>query len=543
MYRKFAQLIRNNVDSLSERWAQTLAEYYPDIPLRDVFRKVRETHLLLVRSLVETDFSYLYRHLQIEFRSWILNKNSFRDLMNLEPVYVMLIKEFVRESRLSDDEKEKLIELVENLRRSAIRDDLNEIYVGEQENLFSRQIDELEILNDVSGTDLVGEKGAEYDVAGPLESARTPSELLRLTLDKAMRVLGATDGVLAYRLNGRHEVVVRFIEAPEQKDRDIVKTITLEDPEDQFDPHVLAAFSHVVDRAILRNYWDPGLVEDLRTQNCPQCPYRDELVTSVRGMIDCPILQTLKVNSFICHQLGQAGDKGFFLLVRNSPPSLSGEDMQFLETLGASMITIINNFQLYEKQKELATIDGMTGLYNHRFFQEALSREVSRADRYQKPVSLVYMDIDHFKIFNDTYGHQVGDEVLKLVARTIRRNLRDSDVPCRYGGEELVAILPETDLKGAAAAGEKIRKAIEALNLPVDGRLVKITVSAGVASFNLNADSKQGLIEAADAALYEAKQGGRNQVRVSNARPAEKAVEQEGGEVQSQEEPLTEARP
>jgi diguanylate cyclase len=153
------------------------------------------------------------------------------------------------------------------------------------------------------------------------------------------------------------------------------------------------------------------------------------------------------------------------------------------------------------------------------------------------------MDIDHFKIFNDTYGHQVGDEVLKLVARTIRRNLRDSDVPCRYGGEELVAILPETDLKGAAAAGEKIRKAIEALNLPVDGRLVKITVSAGVASFNLNADSKQGLIEAADAALYEAKQGGRNQVRVSNARPAEKAVEQEGGEVQSQEEPLTEARP
>jgi diguanylate cyclase (GGDEF)-like protein len=515
MYKKLAQLIRNNVDYLSESWADTLADYFPGTDRREVFRKVRASHLLLVRSLIEEDFSYLYKHLQDEFREWILLKNSFRDLMNLEPVYIMLLEEFLRKSSVSDEDKANMVQLVDRLRRSAIRDDLNELYVGEQENLFSRQIDELAVLNYVSGTDLVGEDSLDAASDLPVEAARTPFELLRMSLDKAMRVLGVTDGVLAYKINGQHQVVVRFVEAPEQKDREFVKVKTLEDAEDQFDPHVLVAFSHVVDRAVLRNYWNPEMVEDLRTQNCPQCPYRDELVTSVRGTIDCPILQTLKVNSFICHQLGPGGEKGFFLLARNTPPPLSEEDMRFLETLSASMMSIIKNYQLYEMQKELATIDGMTGLYNHRYFQEALSREISRSGRYDKPVSLVYLDIDHFKNFNDTYGHQVGDEVLKLVARTIRRNLRDSDLPCRYGGEELVAILPETDLEGAKAAGEKIRKAVEALNLPVDGKIVKITISGGVSAFPTNAKDKASLIEAADEALYQAKEGGRNQVRES----------------------------
>jgi diguanylate cyclase (GGDEF)-like protein len=522
MYQKLAHLLRQNVDLLSESWTQTLATYYPGIEIRDVFRKVRATHLLFVRSLIENDFSYLYKNLQNEFREWILLKNSFRDIMSLEPVYVMLLEEFIRERNLSDDEKQKLIEGVDRLRRSALRDDLNQIYVGEQEGLFSRQIDELEVLNDISGTDLVGEDSRDPEIDGMLSSARTPRELLAVALEKAMKVLGATDGVLAYRMNSRHEVAVRFMEAPDQRDREEVIARTLEDPEEQFDPRVLTAFSHVVDRAVLRNYWNPELIDDLRTQNCPSCPFKDELMTSVRGSIDCPILRSLRVNSFICHQLGQNGEKGFFLLSRSFPPPLSPEDLRFLETLAASMMTIIKNYQLYEKQKELATIDGMTGLYNHRFFQEALGREVSRSQRYGAMVSLLYMDIDHFKLFNDKYGHQVGDEVLKIVARTIRRNLRDSDVPCRYGGEELVAILPDTPLEGAAAAGEKIRKAVESLRLPVNDQSVKITISAGAAMYPLNATDKQTLIEAADGALYQAKQGGRNQVRLSNVDPYKK---------------------
>jgi len=527
MYSKLAHLIRSNVDELSERWAETLRDYYPETDPRDVFRKVRASHLLLARSLVEKNFTYLFRHLQTEFQEWILLKNSFRDLMNLEPVYVMLIYEFLESSELSDREKKHLLTVIDELRNSNLRDDLTEIYVGEQEKLFSRQIDELEVLNDVSGTDLVGEEARDFDGDGLLDTARDPGELLHVTLQEAMKVLGATDGVLAFNMNGGHEVAVHFADAPEQRDREIVKRITLEDEEDQFDPTVLRAFSHVVDRAILRNYWNPDLVEDLRTQNCPNCPYRDELVTSVRGTIDCPIIQTLKVHTFFCHQLGQSGEKGFFLLARNTPPSFSNEDKQFVETLAASMMTIIKNYQLYERQVQLATTDGMTGLYNHRYFQEALGREISRSRRYGAPVSLVYMDIDHFKIFNDTYGHQIGDEVLKLVAATIKRNLRDSDVACRYGGEELVAILPDTDLDGAFIAAEKIRKAIESLKFPINEKIVRIMISVGVSTYPLNADKKEALIEAADGALYIAKESGRNQTRMSDADPYAKDIKEE----------------
>mgnify|MGYP000700152473 CR=1 FL=1 len=519
MYAKLAQLIRRNVDSLSERWSQTLADYYPGYDNRDVFRKVRASHLLIVRSLIEKDFSYLFRHLKEEFREWILLKNSFRDLMNLEPVYVMLFTEFINSSELPDEEKESMVRLLEDIRHSTLRDDLNEIYVGEQEKLFARQIDELEVLNRVSGTDLVGEDHKEFDGELVGDAGMEPEDLLQLTLQSAMRVLGATDGVLAFNLNGGHKVVVHFADAPEYDERVYAKRLTIEDTEDQFDPEVLIAFSHVVDRAVLRNYWNPELVEDLRTQNCPACPYRDELITNVRGLIECPILQTLRVSTFFCQQLGNNGDKGFFLLSRKVAPSFSGEDMQFIETLSASMITIINNYQLYEKQRQLATTDGMTGLFNHRYFQDALGREISRSRRYGAPVSLLYMDIDHFKKFNDTYGHQVGDEVLKIVSRTIKRSLRDSDVACRYGGEELVAILPDTPIEGAVAAGEKIRKAIEALLLPVNGKSVKITISVGVAEFPRNARDKQSLIEAADGALYLAKEGGRNQTRLSDVDP------------------------
>ena len=518
MYRKLAQLIRRNIDELSERWSLTLADYYPNTHRREVFRKIRALHLLLIRSLIEKNFTFLFKQLRTEFREWILLKNSFRDMMNLEPVYVMLVKEFINSGNFTDDEKEELVEFVETIRTSLLRDDFNEVYVGEQEKLFSRQIDELEVLNDISATDLVGtEREIEADRAG--ESARNPAELLQITLEKAMRVLGATDGVIAFNMGGSHEVALRFVDAPELHDREIVKRITLEDSEDRFDPTVLTAFSHVVDKAVLRNYWNPEYVDDLRAQNCPSCPYRDEIQTSVRGLVTCPILQTVNTNTFLCHQMGANGDKGFFLLSRNLPPPFSEEDKRFVETLASSMINIIKNYQLYMKQKELATIDGMTGLYNHRFFQEALNKEISRSMRYGAPVTLLYFDIDHFKIFNDTYGHQVGDEVLKLVARTIRRNLRDSDISCRYGGEELVAILPDTPLNGGFMAAEKIRKAIEALDLPVDKKIVKITISAGVAEFPSNAHDKEKLIEAADEALYYAKEGGRNQVRLSSTDP------------------------
>lgn len=155
----------------------------------------------------------------------------------------------------------------------------------------------------------------------------------------------------------------------------------------------------------------------------------------------------------------------------------------------------------------LATTDGLTGLKNHRAFQERLSEEMRRSVRYGTSLSVVLLDVDHFKQYNDSFGHPAGDEVLKAVARVLRRGARDTDLAARYGGEEFILILPQTDSTGAATIAERIRQGIEAATWP----LRQVTASFGVASLGLGGDGSD-LIAHADAALYRAKADGRNQV-------------------------------
>ena len=157
----------------------------------------------------------------------------------------------------------------------------------------------------------------------------------------------------------------------------------------------------------------------------------------------------------------------------------------------------------------LATTDGLTGLKNHRAFQERLQAECETALRHQTALSLVLLDVDHFKQFNDKFGHPAGDAVLKQVARLLEHTLRDCDFAARYGGEEFVVIFPQTDQAGALEAAERIREAIEAAAW--DCR--QVTASFGVAALSVSCADSAGLIEAADRALYAAKLHGRNQVR------------------------------
>lgn len=167
-----------------------------------------------------------------------------------------------------------------------------------------------------------------------------------------------------------------------------------------------------------------------------------------------------------------------------------------------------------EKLQEMAFRDGLTGLYNHRYFQDLLSQEVKRAVRYHRPVGLVMFDIDHFKKINDNYGHPVGDQVLKALAEKIESLTRRTDVVARYGGEEFAVVLPETDAKGVGVLAQRLRRGIEQMSIATDAGELRITVSIGATSY----DAEQGLcckdelIEAADAALYASKRGGRNQV-------------------------------
>lgn len=157
--------------------------------------------------------------------------------------------------------------------------------------------------------------------------------------------------------------------------------------------------------------------------------------------------------------------------------------------------------------RRLSTTDGLTGLYNRRFLDDTLQKELARARRYTRPLSILMIDVDHFKKFNDRHGHEMGDRVLKAVTTAMQTTLRQQDFACRYGGEEFLGILPDTGSAGAFDAAERVRLAIAALS--IDG--LSVTASLGCASFpEIAVEAAEALVEKADAALYEAKRQGRN---------------------------------
>ncbi|UCD87088.1 MAG: diguanylate cyclase [Desulfobacterales bacterium] len=163
--------------------------------------------------------------------------------------------------------------------------------------------------------------------------------------------------------------------------------------------------------------------------------------------------------------------------------------------------------------QEMANRDGLTGLYNHRYFHEKLSQDFLRAKRYHEYLSCILFDIDHFKKFNDTYGHQTGDVVLRALASVIQRSTRESDLAARYGGEEFAIVLYHTDGQAAYEAAERFRQEVESNEVEDNGKVLRVTISLGIATFPHEKihDSKE-LIEYADQALYKAKENGRNRV-------------------------------
>jgi len=164
---------------------------------------------------------------------------------------------------------------------------------------------------------------------------------------------------------------------------------------------------------------------------------------------------------------------------------------------------------------ELATRDGLTGLYNHRYFYTLFEDEIPRAHRYQKPVSLLLIDIDHFKAVNDTYGHRAGDTVLRGLSDCILGRMRSTDRVCRYGGEEITVILPEADVANATESAEGLRVLVEQTPFHIDdGQQISITISIGLATYPNHGEDASLLVSMADAALYEAKKAGRNRVCV-----------------------------
>jgi len=204
--------------------------------------------------------------------------------------------------------------------------------------------------------------------------------------------------------------------------------------------------------------------------------------------------------------------RGLYSLESDQPDIFTEDTQQILTTLVENASVAFVRAMLYHKMELLATTDGLTGLNNHRTFQELLGQEIERSRRYNRPIALLLMDIDHFKTFNDTYGHPVGDLVLKEIAACIRRSIRLNDIPARYGGEEFVVIIPETNERGSMVTAERIRSTIEQHTIVSLDKELKVTVSIGCSAFPENAPSQQALIDTADKALYMAKKSGRNRV-------------------------------
>jgi diguanylate cyclase (GGDEF)-like protein len=167
--------------------------------------------------------------------------------------------------------------------------------------------------------------------------------------------------------------------------------------------------------------------------------------------------------------------------------------------------------------ERLSTTDPVTGLRTRRWVGEFLAFEILRARRYRNPLSLLMADLDHFKRVNDTHGHRAGDTVLRALSDVMRSTLRSTDLVGRYGGEEFLVVLPQTDLAGALVLAERVREAVEQTSIDLGGTSLSVTTSIGAAAFGGAIESAEAFIEAADAALYEAKNAGRN--RVVAARP------------------------
>jgi len=208
----------------------------------------------------------------------------------------------------------------------------------------------------------------------------------------------------------------------------------------------------------------------------------------------------------------QDGQNGYLAVHRaQGTARFTGRDARPLALLAAWAAVSLDNLRLGENLEKLAVTDDLTQVFNYRYLKSALRREVKRAARFRQPLSILMVDVDNLKNYNDRNGHLRGSFLLREIAQLFAQQVRSWDLVAKYGGDEFTVILPQTDRIGAAAVGERLRAAVEEHAFPLAERGA-ITVSMGVANYPEDGDSVTGLIEAADRALYTAKRNGRNRV-------------------------------
>lgn len=215
-----------------------------------------------------------------------------------------------------------------------------------------------------------------------------------------------------------------------------------------------------------------------------------------------------EIRAVLCVPVRIGGEvEGVIRAESTRPDAFSHADLRLLSTVAGQVGLVLEKVRLYEEVKRQAITDSLTGLYNNRYFYETLEKELARSRRYRHPCSLLIMDLDDFKRYNDRYGHLAGDELLRELADLMRRTTRQADTVARYGGEEFAVILPETNRAQALTVAERLRQLVDTRVFTVRGRerIGRVTISVGVATFPDDAQEVEALIHAADMALFRAK--------------------------------------
>jgi diguanylate cyclase (GGDEF)-like protein len=205
---------------------------------------------------------------------------------------------------------------------------------------------------------------------------------------------------------------------------------------------------------------------------------------------------------------------GVFNVESTRPGALGPRDVKILSALAGYATIAIQNARLFAQTEHLAATDGLTGLYNHRHLHQAMDRMLERCRREERSLAVIMLEIDNFKRYNDTYGHQRGDEVLRIVADLLRKGSRANDLVARYGGDEFMIVLPDTGKETAGEVGERLRRAIEAYPFRLGENIVtNVTLSVGIAASPDDGETVDALVDSVDRAQYSAKRSGGNKVQ------------------------------
>lgn len=322
-----------------------------------------------------------------------------------------------------------------------------------------------------------------YNIGQAMNFIDDLKKLLKIILGKAIQTIGAQKGSLMLFDSSTAELVVK-----------VVFGIPDKEVEEKINEGLIECTRIKAGEGIAGNVFQSkkAIITNLGSDD-PRFKYATE--SKVSSILCLPLIVKEEVIGVI--NITNKLEGKFF----------NQDDLDFMRALANQAAIAINNAQLYE----LATTDGLTKLYIYRHFHYLLDNEIRRANRYRHQMSLLMMDIDNFKNINDTYGHQIGDEILRETAMVIHRTVRKIDMPCRYGGEEFAIILPETAKEKARIIAERLRQIISEIVVTTkDGLEVKATVSIGISSYPDDSNTQEGIISNADKALYFAKRNGKN---------------------------------